>query len=163
MKNKLPLIFLMIVLVAAAIVVIKGTADKNERQKQDVIYAESIIAGDTKTDGTVQDIYEYYQTDPENGLAIIYIFSVSTDEHGKGSGKITIDNGGKTSTISCAVKKEDDSTVFLFAEYEDKSESMGKFNVGDVLVRLHSKEKALVPEWVELQSFYPNEEVIRNY
>lgn len=163
MKNKVLLIFLIIVLAAAAIIVIKGIADKKERQKQDIIHAESIIAGDTEADDTVNGIYEYYQTNPETGLAVIYTFSVSTDEHGKGSGKITIDNGGKICTISCAVKKENDSTVFLFAEYEDASESMGEFEVGDVLVRLHSREKALVPKWAELKSLYPGEEIVRNY
>ena len=94
---------------------------------------------------------------------MIYTFESSIGKDGKGNGTITVDNAGSITRILCAVKKDGDAIAFIFAGYDSSDNNIGDFKKGDTLVKLHKKEKGIVPEWAELQSLYPGEEVIRNY
>lgn len=163
MKNKTMLIFFVAVLIVAMGIIIKGTMDKSKQKEQDIIHAEDVASGNsTVSDGT-KTKYEFYQTNPETNLAVIYTFESNLGNDGKGSGTIIVDNAGSITRILCAVKKDGDAIAFIFAGYDSNDNDIGDFKKGDTLVKLHKKEKGIVPEWSELQSLYPGEEVIRNY
>ncbi len=162
MKKKIPYILLVLALIVAAAIVIKGINDKKDRKEEYSGYAES-IAEKGQTDADTEKIYEYYQTDPKTGLAVIYTFRVDAEKDGVRSGRITIDGAGKSIDILCAVKTEDSVTSFLFASYLDGSESAGDFSSGDVLVKLHTTDKDTVAEFAELDKIFPGEELVRNF
>lgn len=163
MKNKTMLIFFVVVIVIAMAIVIKGTTDRKERKEQDIRHAESVVSGVDTEENAKEAKYEFYQTDPDTGLTAIYTLETSVGTNCKGSGSITVDNCGEVTKISCAVKKENESTVFIFARYEENNTEAENFKIGDILLKLHSKEKGHVIEWVSLTSIYPGEEIIRNY
>lgn len=161
MKNKLPYIFLVLAVIICASIVIKGINDKKASHEENANYAQS-IKNDTESAKTEQ-IYEYYQTNPENGLAVIYTFRINGGENEKRSGSITVDGAGKTVNITCAVKHEGNTMTFLFADYAEGSDITEKFSMGDELLRLHKKEKETVPEFIKLSKVYPEASIIRNY
>ncbi len=163
MKNKTMLIFFAVVLVIAMAIVIKGTMDKKEQKDRDILHAKNVASGESTKEAATEEKYEFYQTDPDTGLAVIYTFEASLGNDGKGSGSITLDNREDITKISCAVKKENDSIVFVFAKYDENDTKYGNFSLGDILVKLHKNEKGIAAEWVSLKSLYPGEEVVRNY
>lgn len=161
MKNKIPYILLAVAILIGAAIIVKGTNAKKAEKQQNTEYAQSIKDSDTKPD--TERLYEFYQTDPESGLAVIYTFRISPEEDGKRSGSITVDGAGKNVMINCAVRREDLTDTFLFSYYGENSDSMGEFGTGDELVRIHKKEKATVPEFIKLPKVYDGEEMVRNY
>ncbi len=156
MMKKIPYILLFAVLILSLAIVIKGISSKRQEKEENIENARKTAVENSIV--STEKLYEFYQTNPENGLAVIYKF-----ETGNGNGRITVENGGETVSILCAVKEDKNVSEFIFVAYEESSKLAGDFSVGDVLVRLHKKEKAIVPEWVAMECLFPGEEVVRNY
>ena len=163
MKKKLPYIIFAAALIVAAAIVIKGIKDKKDTENRYIEYAKNVDAAVTTETSEDSQIYEYIQTNPENGLAVIYTFKVFGEKDGVQSGLITIDGHGIYMNISCAVTEEADSTVFIFSKILEDSKNSIDANQGDILVKLHKKDGRVIPEWIKLQPVIEGEQVISNF
>ena len=163
MRKKLPYIILAVALVVSMVIVIKGIASKKATESQYREYADKVDTSATDQALKSSDSFEYIQTNPESGLAIIYTFKISEENDSVTSGLITIDGDGSYMNISCAVTEEADSTVFIFSKLHKDSRDSIDAKPGDVLVRLHKKDGRVIPEWVKLQPVIKGEPVIANF
>ena len=161
MKKKTPYILLIPAIVVLAAIIITGINKKREEKAENIEYAEKAVFGENLAESGDVIKYEYYQTDPDSGLAVIYTFTVYPKKNGVCSGNITIQGAGNDLSLRCAVKIENQVTSFLFAGYENGDD--GEFKVGDELVKLHKAEKDLFAEFLNLKKIFPGEDIARNY
>lgn len=163
-KRYLPYIIFAAVLIIAAAIVINGINAKNTEKQQKREYVESISTEDMKKRSAGSEmIYEFIQTDPESGLAIIYTFSIFKTEDGKLAGNILIDASDKSYDISCGVMQDGNIDVFLFSDYIGDSEKIKDAVPGAELAKLHGKDGRIVPELILLPNLLPGEDLAPNF
>ena len=160
MKKKLPIIAIIAALAVCIFIVTSELGDKKEKAKQYESLAASV--SDEALPEAMGKTYEFIQTNPESGLAVIYTFEISETDDGTRIGRIIADSSAESYEIICAVLREEDAEVFIFGRYAEGELSGADFSAGDVLARLHFKEGRIIPEWVGLRDVTSGE-VVANF
>lgn len=164
MKKYLPVIAIALVIVAAMAVVIKNISDEKNREKEYISHVQSILDNtDFSAEAVPVKKYQFTQMDPETGLYSIYDFIIFKNEKDELAGTIHIENADTRISLACGVITEGDADTFLFGRYLGNVNTPEDLAVGDVLIRLHSKDGNIVPEFVKLNKLYPGEDIVRSY
>ena len=165
MKKKLPVIILLIILAVCIFIVTKAARDKKVKELEYKELAQKVSQSTSPemTSGDSDAAFEFIQTNPENGLAVIYSFNIYPENDGVRSGKITIDGNGVLCEISCAVTKQGDADTFIFGKYLTDDTAGTSLFAGDILVKLHAKDGRIIPEWCELSPIFKGEDVMPNF
>ena len=164
MKTKLPVIVLLALLVIATAIVIKNNNDKKAVEREYAEYARLAASEENTDESDAEKVkYEFVQTDPESGLAIIYTFEINSTSGESRRGSITVDGSGRYLNVVCAVAADEDADVFIFSSEISDEKGLLDAESGDVLVKIHHKDGRLIPEWLGLENMIPGEDVVENY
>ena len=160
-KKIIPVATVIILVLAIAVTAVKIYTGKKAKKTEYREYAQS-VTGIPQKDGKSEHTYEFLQTDPDSGLAVIYTFEIAGDENGISGGRMIVDGKGTYIDFLCAVAREDDADVFIFSSVADGSDAYDA-QQGDILAKLHKKDGKVFVEWVTFKSMVPGAETFANY